>query len=507
MLSMIAFIVLTLLSLSSHATHYSITRIGWLYPSTDGYSQGFDLNDYGVVAGYSYSYGDNHFGRTFIWDDIKGHINLGTFNGGSTYPNGINNDNTVLGYQSSPTVSFVWDEINGMVNAADHLGFDLSSVEKINNSGQIVGVTPGDRAFRWDPSTGYLEIEPLAGNYTFVKSLNQTGQAAGGYTTGDYGSPQHAYHWDETVGMTDLGTLDGRRASAANDLNDNNQVVGHSWDRDSSSGWNRYNQQAFIWDEDNGMIPLGSFGAGLDSFALAINNQEKITGYGPKSPYRDDPYAFVWDESAGIQDLLSLVVEKSQWSRLAKAEDINEVGQIAGWGYTSDGRFGFLLTPVDETQPMDPLEKNVFLGDVLIFESWWHMAVEPDGSQEFIMDVMGYIESSGWTLIGQISTTSSSDLWQYNELDVPPSLQGETARIQFSLAEDYPENAPRVYLKQINDLPFVAIDADSDGDVDGLDLASIVLRFSAQADSADLTHDGSINASDIALFSHRFGWN
>ena len=59
--------------------------------------------------------------------------------------------------------------------------------------------------------------------------------------------------WGAITGMTGLGTLAGDTNSIAYGLNDVGQVVG-----ESAGGSGTGLQRAFLWDEVNGMIDLGS---------------------------------------------------------------------------------------------------------------------------------------------------------------------------------------------------------------------------------------------------------
>ncbi len=487
----------------SCATCYSISPIGLLFPEYEGYTRAYRVNDYGEVGGYSYSYGNNNYGHAFVWEQGQGLYDLGTYGGGMSYVNDMNNRLQLIGYQSNPSLSWIWDIGNGMRDFSDVSGAQVESVDAINNRGQVVGRTTTVDAFLWSLEEGFQEIIPLGqGTSPYVTGVNDYSQTCGGFSIGDYGTPQHAFFRDNGTGMLDLGTLDHRRSSSGTDINDLGQVVGHSWDRDGNSGWDRYNQKAFLWDETNGMQAIGAFHEDYDSFALAVNNRATVVGYGINDQWRDDPYAFVWTANEGFRDLREMVVEKNQWTRLAKAEDINQANQIAGWGYSQGEALGFLLTPVKEVSAEQPLELSLLLREQLLFSCWWEPATEPLGENEIFVAVE-YDDGQSRQILGLISTRQSSEQWHQISLDIPLELQGRATPIRFRIYGEYIAEQPVLFLKDINGLPYTALDADRDGDCDGLDMAGFAVRYDKQVDSADINHDSYITGADLQMFANR----
>ena len=91
------------------------------------------------------------------------------------------------------------------------------------------------------------------------------------------------------------------------------------------------------------MTDLGTLG-GVSSEANAINNEGQVVG-DFEVKYQD--YAFLFEDGAMV-DLNSLISASSGWD-LAVATDINDQGDIVGYGENSAGNTdGFLLIPVPE---------------------------------------------------------------------------------------------------------------------------------------------------------------
>ncbi len=299
---------------------YEIIDLGTLGGSL---SAANGINDAGQVVGYSRT--ASHTEHAFLWDDGE-MIDLGTLPGPSySEARSINNAGQVVGFSGSDDGSaFIWDSSGGM-RYLDGIGDTESEARDINNSGQVVGWTSSS-AFLWDSTSGVTDLGSGS-----ALGINDAGQVVGN-------SYSHAFLWEDGE-MLDLGTLGGN-VSVAYAINDFGQVVGYadlaSWD-----------EHAFLW-EDEEMIDLGTLG-GSDSVAYAINDAGQIVGHSyPVHASDDHSGGFLWDSENGMIKLSDLLFDDSGWDRLPYAMDINNYGQIVGWGSIDGETHAFLMTPVPE---------------------------------------------------------------------------------------------------------------------------------------------------------------
>ncbi|MCC7408110.1 MAG: DUF3466 family protein [Phycisphaeraceae bacterium] len=287
------------------------------------------VNEAGQVAGY----GATLAGHTeaFLWTPDGSAFNLGTYGDDrDSIASGINDSGEVVGTSNvwvgadEPNRAFIWSEEDGMrlLGSLDD-DWNQAFAEDINNNREVVGssTSTGFRAFLWTETDGMHDLGTLGGGETHARAINELGEVAG--DSKDLHGYQHAFFWSETLGLVDLGTLANDMRSFGLDINDLGQVVG--WSRSANLSEDR----AFLWTEQDGMQDIGTLG-GTDSAACAINNLGQVVGYS----YEDGlPRAFIWSPDSGILDLNDLVVPEADYFHLAVAFDINDAGQIVGYGY------------------------------------------------------------------------------------------------------------------------------------------------------------------------------
>jgi probable HAF family extracellular repeat protein len=127
----------------------------------------------------------------------------------------------------------------------------------------------------------------------------------------------HAFSWDSTTGMTDLGSLGGD--SLALGINDSGQIVGYSYLPD-----NHYH--VVTWTTTGGIVDLGSIDDKGYSAGYAINSAGNIVGTGIDANSRY--VAFFWSASTGYVSLGEIPP-----NGYADGRDINDSDTITGSAY------------------------------------------------------------------------------------------------------------------------------------------------------------------------------
>ena len=201
------------------------------------------VNASGEVAGNSDITGTNsdsspsQGAHAFVWSATAGMTDLGTLGGSGSFVSDLNDNGEVVG--SSWTVgdaqlhAFYWSKATGMIDIGVLGTGDRSYAVKINNSGQVAGMTyttptpstgtvPPYHAFIWTLAGGMVDLGTLAGGNTYVTGMNSAGQIVG---WADVPRGSHAFSWTQATGMTDIGTVGGN-SSIATGVTDGGEVVG-----------------------------------------------------------------------------------------------------------------------------------------------------------------------------------------------------------------------------------------------------------------------------------------
>lgn len=285
-----------------HAFLHDGTTMRLLDTTTNDGSVALDLNDQGQVVGYTLHKTPRHITRhAFCFDGGTTH-NVHPPAWRASEARAINNQGQYLiQYLGDQSVYQLFLSINGVPHSINSSEYAKMKGMAINEHGHIVGMNR--------PTNG---------------------------------TPSRAFFFDGTrihnLGMFDEydDHVDQSGISSAWGLNDHGHVVGRVSTHSQPS-------RAFVYN-DAGMHDLGTL-PGYRSKALAINNAEEIVGYAwteDQNWLMDHAHALMWRDYTLIN--LNDVIQGTGW-HLRVAADINEAGQIVGWGDYEGQRQIFVLTP------------------------------------------------------------------------------------------------------------------------------------------------------------------
>jgi len=221
------------------------------------------------------------------------------------------------GPQPARAVRFKTD---GTVEDLGTLGGRYSLGWEVNRAGKIVGDagTVPDRtdwhAFLWEEGVGMTDLDPGSVD-SHARDVNEFDVVAG------YLGTNHAFRWDATQGLVDLGAPTGYPKSFAYGINCANQLCGSASTASGSS-------EVFVRYTDGvGWELLG--GVGQSNRAYKINDFGQVVGTGAVSGFTAS--AVLYTDGFGLQALDTLIDPALGWT-LQGANDINERGQITGFG-------------------------------------------------------------------------------------------------------------------------------------------------------------------------------
>ncbi len=328
---------------AAHGALYLITDLGTLSGSTESHPQA--INDFGVIAGYC-SVGQGTF-RAFRWSaGTMTKLPGLTSEYGVAYD--INSSGVIVGKSGAP--GFLGDA-HATLWSVDNIVSDIrppkesgSEADAINAAGQIAGWQSSNglyytRGFLRSTGGVYTDMGAFDGPDSTPDAINAAGVVVG--TTGsNFYAIGHAFRWVNGT-MTILSSLGGN--SVAHDINSTGEIVGMC---NITNG-----RRAVRWSTDGTIANLGTLG-GYATSANAINDFGQIVGFNAPDAELKPDHAFLFSNDQGMKNLDSLISSNPGWV-LREATDINNRGQIVGWGINPSGQtHGFLLTPVPEPRMM-----------------------------------------------------------------------------------------------------------------------------------------------------------
>jgi len=192
------------------------------------------------------------------------------------------------------------------------------------------------RAVIWQPDGTMRELPPLAGDSTSAATaINELGQVVGISGSCDVAvgrfSARRAVLWENGV-PTDLGSLGGVAWNTATAINNQGTVVGFSNLPPSSAfppGARHY--QAFIWTKTTGMQSLGTLPGDLRSVANDINDNNQVIG--TSRALSGLTRAFLWQNGV-MTDLNTVTLAGSPF--LLAGDNINDRAEVGGFAFDTN---------------------------------------------------------------------------------------------------------------------------------------------------------------------------
>lgn len=370
--------ILTLTSAVVLSAPYEIVDLGGLDGS---YSVAYKINEQGIAVGTANGPliddgGDREFYSHATKFQDGGNEDLGVLqDGDSSEALGINSSGVAVGFANvltefeqedgttliaESTFAVIFD---GSVNKlADKENLSGTRAYDINDNNIVIGHgrfdvdaedenNAVDRGFIYNNNDQtYFMVPSLADEVTrasYLTAINDTGKAIGFSDASIPDTEQYtiqSFIVDTTDGnnIIEIPTKDNR-ATFAYDINIHDEVVGSIYISGS-----RNNQEAFYYDAQSGSEELTFLGFLRDDFtdsrARAINDNGQIVGRALVSvPTLEEHAAFIY-ENDEMKNLNDLIPCDSGW-KLTEATDINNAGQIVGFG-VKDGQIrAFRLDP------------------------------------------------------------------------------------------------------------------------------------------------------------------
>lgn len=316
--------------IAASAAQYTIKDLGTFGGS---YSEAFGINASGQVVGSAATASGQ--GHAFLYSGgILFDLDLpGTFGTARA----INDAGQVGGYYYDGSYQAFLDT-NDQITDLGTLGGNYAAAYAIGASGQACGSSytssNEEHAFLW--SAGVItDINAFGGDYSSARGINASGQVVGfAYL------PSGAFHAFVRTGTasTDLGTLGGDY-SEADAINDAGKVVGQAYLHGNIKA------HAFLWNGSGALKDLGQLPGGNYSQALALNpTASQIVGRASvPDPNFIVYHAFLYSNGK-MKDLNQLIPGRSGWI-LTEATGVNAAGQIVGTGTIHGQQHAFLLNP------------------------------------------------------------------------------------------------------------------------------------------------------------------
>lgn len=323
--------------LPSQATtppRYAVTDLGSLGGNV---AMAFGLNENRQVVGAAQVSEAEGFHAFVYANGVM--TDLGSVGGYYTVAKSINESGQIVGYGSTSgpngfaekTYAFLTQPSGGLTYL--NSGFYHTLAFGINDHGQIVGAvlsaTGDDTGFLYQ-SGQFSYLGTLGGHYSTAYSINNAGASAGFASTPDDIFHPAGFHLGQAALLTPLPWQ-----GTAVKINDLGATTGYYSTPDQTRGF---------FQHDGLFTDLGTLG-GLNCIATSLNNFGQVVGVA-EGPTDASGGAFLW--TAGQMEALNTLIDPASGWDLQRAEDINDHGDIVGYGLKDGQTRAFLLTLVPE---------------------------------------------------------------------------------------------------------------------------------------------------------------
>jgi probable HAF family extracellular repeat protein len=296
-------------------------------------SRAFAVNERGQAAGSAEtSTGATHAVR---WSVAGKATDLRTLGGSRSSADDVNDLGRVTGTAATAagvTHAFLYSE--GRMRNLGTLGGLNSYGHAINDAGVVAGFSEGaggtGRAFSWTSARGMRDLGGPVG-LSFALAINAFGTIVGS-TAGPAPGGSEPVAWRGAAPFP-LGLPSPFTYGFAYGVSFTGVAAG-SLETDSGA-------DGFVW-RNGRIVDIGRLGDFPFTRALGVNSAGEVAGVAFQS-LGGATRAVLW-RAGTAADLNTVLPAGSPWTLWA-ANDINDLGQIAGYGLDGDAIRGFVLTP------------------------------------------------------------------------------------------------------------------------------------------------------------------
>jgi len=415
------------LSTGVSAQQYKVTAIN----PPQGYtaSRAMGINNLGEVVGSFFNIdtatGDALGRQAFVWDSANGAWLLPSLSGESSAW-AINDNGFATGYSYNKTTAqraVMWDtqnltvqDLGALTNETTGQTGEASTTYGINNHEEVVGSAdiPNDagtftpfHAFIYDATNGIWDLGTLnttmpewEHGYSIAYDVNNNGQVVGIA----HDSPWAAFIYDDTNGMRmlqkDSGYAEGEWYAVV--INDSGLIGGHVIAGENQS-------IPFYWPNESSAPVKITMPAGFPYGEIyGINAHGEMVGMMWSSDQGDaTEHAFIFDIQNGVRDLNDLIDPASGWV-LNFGRDINDSTQVAGYGELNGEKRAFVLgiNPPPAPVLVSPANGSSQSGTSVTFT--WNAAPGASDYRLYVRDASGIVLFSRW--LGNVTTHTVTKL-------------------------------------------------------------------------------------------------